>query len=499
MPEVLLGRSIHRVPNGTGTLTGRPALCLTVRMKPQLLAFQTPQSCRRRSVREVDSIVFEVGASAYTIAMPVYQFSITGTGIVNNSGITQNFVTGSSGWIYFGNSATAGSGTTFTNNGLATSSAGAGLTFFDDSSSAGNASFISNGATLVGGAGAITWFIADSTADHGTFTANPSVFAGADPGQIEFDDSSTAADGTFTLNGGTVDGAFGGVIVFVDSASAGNAIIIANGGSNGAAGGLIYFRGESDGGTARLELLGNGNLNLITQSASGLTIGSLEGSGGRVLLGTNNLTIGRNNLSTEFLGVIEGAGSITKIGTGNLTLSNANTYMEGTVVNGGTLLANNLAGSGTGNGPVQVMAGTFGGGGTVAGPVTIGTGHGAGAVLAPGTTGIIPGAFVIENKLQLMPDATLKILMDSGNQSTDMVTAKGIRIRNAQILFSDRATSVLPKGTAFTVISNTAGTPISGTFANLADGATVVVGNNTFQANYEGGDGNDLTLTVVSL
>src|SRR3954469_16042496 len=36
---------------------------------------------------EVDSIVFEVGASAYTIAMPVYQFSITGTGIVNNSGI----------------------------------------------------------------------------------------------------------------------------------------------------------------------------------------------------------------------------------------------------------------------------------------------------------------------------------------------------------------------------------------------------------------------------
>jgi len=46
------------------------------------------------------------------------------------------------------------------------------------------------------------------------------------------------------------------------------------------------------------------------------------------------------------------------------------------------------------------------------------------------------------------------------------------------------------------VINNTAATPIAGTFSNLADGATVVVGNNTFQANYEGGDGNDLTLTV---
>jgi autotransporter-associated beta strand protein len=195
--------------------------------------------------------------------------------------------------------------------------------------------------------------------------------------------------------------------------------------------------------------------------------------------------------------VIEGAGSITKIGTGNLTLSNANTYMEGTVVNAGTLLANNPAGSGTGNGPVQVMAGTFGGGGTVAGAVTVGTGHGAGAILAPGTTGIIPGTFVIEKKLQLLADATLKILMDSSNRTTDTVEAKGVRIRSAQILFSDRSTSVLPLGTIFTVIENTFTTPIAGTFANLPDGGTVTVGNNTFQANYEGGDGNDLTLTVV--
>ena len=33
--------------------------------------------------------------------------------------------------------------------------------------------------------------------------------------------------------------------------------------------------------------------------------------------------------------------------------------------------------------------------------------------------------------------------------------------------------------------------------ANLPDGATITSGNNTFQANYEGGNGNDLTLTVV--
>jgi hypothetical protein len=55
----------------------------------------------------------------------------------------------------------------------------------------------------------------------------------------------------------------------------------------------------------------------------------------------------------------------------------------------------------------------------------------------------------------------------------------------------------LPLGTVFTVISNTAATAIAGTFANLPDGGTITIGSNSFQATYEGGDGNDLTLTVV--
>jgi len=38
---------------------------------------------------------------------------------------------------------------------------------------------------------------------------------------------------------------------------------------------------------------------------------------------------------------------------------------------------------------------------------------------------------------------------------------------------------------------------IVGTLSNVADGSSFTAGNNAFQANYEGGDGNDLTLTVV--
>ena len=55
----------------------------------------------------------------------------------------------------------------------------------------------------------------------------------------------------------------------------------------------------------------------------------------------------------------------------------------------------------------------------------------------------------------------------------------------------------MKRGMVLTVISNTSANPISGDFSNLADGAIVNVNGNNFQASYEGGDGNDLTLTVV--
>jgi hypothetical protein len=55
----------------------------------------------------------------------------------------------------------------------------------------------------------------------------------------------------------------------------------------------------------------------------------------------------------------------------------------------------------------------------------------------------------------------------------------------------------LTSGTVLTLISNTSANAINGTFSNLPDGAIVTIDGNNFQANYEGGDGNDLTLTVV--
>lgn len=79
----------------------------------------------------------------------------------------------------------------------------------------------------------------------------------------------------------------------------------------------------------------------------------------------------------------------------------------------------------------------------------------------------------------------------------DEVAAVGVSINpGAQFSFSDIGNGILPIGTTFTVINNTSANPIVGTFSNLADGATFTSNGNTYQANYEGGDGDDLTLTV---
>ena len=116
--------------------------------------------------------------------------------------------------------------------------------------------------------------------------------------------------------------------VFKDSSTADSAILIANGGKQLCHGGAIVFDGASTGGTARVKVFDNGYLD-ISCHQSGLTIGSIEGSG-NVFLGANKLTVGTNNINTSFSGVISGTGSLAKVGSGVLTLQ-ANDCIADTV------------------------------------------------------------------------------------------------------------------------------------------------------------------------
>jgi len=275
--------------------------------------------------------------------------------------------------------------------------------------------------------------------------------------------------------------------------------VIVNGGSNGGTGGQLWMSGPSaNGAQPRVEIFGNGTF----LAYSTITIGSLEGDG-QVYLRLFHLTIGANDLSTAFSGTIQdgdmAGGSLTKIGSGTLTLAGANLYTGGTTVSEGTLTVTNQSGSATGTGAVTVSAGTLAGSGTISGAVTVGTGSGAGASLAPAFGSKKQVTLTLQSSLTLQVDATYTYTFKArGNETrTDLVIANGVTINSAKIKLKGKTQGTLTPGLVLTLISNTSANPISGTFSNLADGAIVTVKGNNLQASYSGGDGNDLTLTVV--
>jgi autotransporter-associated beta strand protein len=488
---------------------------------------------------EVNGITFTPAASAYTItANPTFTLTISGTGITNNSGTTQNFVTavdgaGNFGQIFLTNSATAGTSSIFTNNGSAANFVQGGETAFFNTSTAGNSTFINKGATTSSSEGGRTVFYDSSTAGNAHFTNNSGMgtstsatifhntataangtfvnsggstgFVFGEGGQTVFFDTSTAANGTFFNNGATASGGFGGATVFDDSSTAGNGIftnnggaasgvaalgggntiflkasnaangtfinnaatasdaeggvtefetafssnnaspsagngtfinngatisgavggktafyesstadaatLIANGGTNGGSGGAIFFEDNSTGRTARIEVFGNGFLDMSghlgalgsPSRPARVTVGSIEGDG-NVFLGRHNLTVGSNNLSTTFSGVMQEGGhndgiggSLTKIGSGTLDLTGVNTYTGNTNINSGVL---KVDGSITSNTFVN-LHGTLAGTGTVIGNVT----NNRGGTVSPGDA---PGTLTVNSYTQ-MSGSTLLI------------------------------------------------------------------------------------------
>jgi autotransporter-associated beta strand protein len=379
---------------------------------------------------EVNGITFTPAATnpCTITANPGLTLTISGAGITNNSGITQNFVTaidafGNSGTIVFSNSATAGTKVAYANNGSGlfggvgqmifknNSTAGSanidnvGFVQFLNRSTAGSANILNESGQEFGG---VTQFLDRSTAGNanivnefgvlifsGSSSAGNATIANSDLSLgLQFSGTSSADNATIVNLGG---------ISFIESSTAGNATIITAGPFGG-----ISFDGSSRGGTAQIglsEISGfGGTLDISFHNAPGVTIGSIEGSEGThqfspsaVFLGANNLTVGSNNLSTTFSGVIGGVGgSLTKIGTGTLELTGANTYTGGTNVNRGVL---QMDGSITSNTVVN-HRGTLAGTGTINGSVM-----NSGSV-SPGDS---PGVLTIAQNYTQAQYATLMI------------------------------------------------------------------------------------------
>jgi autotransporter-associated beta strand protein len=495
--------------------------------------------------------------SVYATILTFTKAGITNnSGIVQNF-VAARSNTQDSGRFYFTESASAGENVVITNEGADENDYGASTLFWDSSnaanatiinegsilsgtvyggfsnlsdySSAENATFINNPGTVAGAAAGhtlIQTFLPGGQLGTSTFIANPAMVPGAEGGWVEMDvgtcsgtsftaNGATVADcqagqiyafgaengtglgvATFTGNGGNGTNAQGGLIDVFNLPLSDQTVVIANAGTNGGLGGTTLIEGGPVLEPCQFQVFGNGTLDL-TNAAGTIAIGSLSGTG-IVLLDGHTLSVGSNNFDTTFSGTIQESGGVTKAGTGTLTLTGANTYTGATTVSAGTLIASNVSGSATGTGSVNVNAGTLGGKGTIQGAVTLGTGVGAGAFLAVSVGSNQPARLILKKTLTFKADSTYTYKLNTNNARADQVIAKGVTIESgAQFSFQPIANRRLAIGTIFTAISNTSANAIGGTFANLPDGSIFTAGRNNYQVSYAGGDGNDLTLTVV--
>jgi autotransporter-associated beta strand protein len=327
----------------------------------------------------INTIVFDVGASAYSFSIVNNSFFINGSGIVNNSSnapkftinnlaslffqsasTANNAVITNNGILVFNNTSTAGTATinnnnilnfndnstagnaTITNNSFLNfnhnSTAGnatiinnaagpAGIRFFN-SSSAGNALLTNNGsltftdtstagnnATITNN-GLVNFFVA-STAGNATITNNVT-------GTIEFLGTSTAGNATITNNGGLAAG-----MGFFNSSTAGNANITNNG--------PLGFNDTSTAGNATItntfilnffEASTAGNAK-ITNQANNIAFNDTSTAG--------NATITNNNGSLDFLNASTAGNATINVVDGQVSFRNTSTAGNATITNNKTL------------------------------------------------------------------------------------------------------------------------------------------------------------------
>ncbi len=196
-------------------------------------------------------------------------------------------------------------------------------------------------------------------------------------------------------------------------------------------------------GTLRLEGAANGlpfnsdlaiaegavvDLNGINQN-----IGSLSGRGvlANRAAAPATATLGTNFSSTTFSGTLQdgpGTLALTKTGSGTLHLASPNFYRGPTLVEAGTLSADNPSGSATGSGPLAIgVAATLSGTGSLASPTALC------GILAPGSPNL-PGTLTFEQELACLPDSLLvfKIAGSQPGEHDRLRLAQALRLPPAQ-------------------------------------------------------------------
>ena len=252
---------------------------------------------------------------------------------------------------------------------------------------------------------------------------------------------------------------------------------------------------------------------LVTSSAtvkSALTIDAgatievsgtaVVGSGGALAVAG---TLDAFGLSTDGVTAIDAGATMSLVG-------NATVGHDGTLSVAGTLISNTLfivgngvvtvAAGGTAivPGGITVSGGLLDGSGTVAGPVIVANGATITAGNPPQGTAI----FTASGDLNVLPGGTIQAQLNGpvAGAGYDQLNVTGAVSLNGAWLDLGLGAGLVPAfGSQFVLIN--AGSPIIGTFANLPQNGIIsaACAGTTwwFQANYAGGHGNELVLTVM--
>ncbi|MBN73504.1 MAG: hypothetical protein CME32_29975 [Gimesia sp.] len=221
-----------------------------------------------------------------------------------------------------------------------------------------------------------------------------------------------------------------------------------------------------------------------------VSLTSLTGTGS-VLLGgpAGSLTLNQAiSTSATFAGDISGDGSLTIAGAGEVILSGNSSFTGATNVQDGVLkVEGTLATS-----EVIVATGaTLGGSGSISAPVTIN----ADAALVPGSS---PGV-LSTGDLTLDADADLNVEINGTNAGSeyDKIQVTGeVDLTGATLNISSSFTAAA--GDQFLLIDNDDVDAVTGNFVGLAEGTLFNFNGNQVYITYQGGDGNDVVLTVNS-
>lgn len=242
--------------------------------------------------------------------------------------------------------------------------------------------------------------------------------------------------------------------------------------------------------TAKLTIGSSGLFDLDHANTSE-TVASIEdgpGGGGNIQLGANSVLATAASLGlAEFSGKITGAGGFTKAGAFTQILSGDSEYTGPTLVATGTLV---VEGSITGSTLTVNLGGTLAGTGELNGPLNVN------GTLAPGAS---VGTLTANSTVAFNAGSGFSIeLTGSGSDQLTVGSTGSINITGGNVTLTLGFEPTF--GQQFTIINNLSTSPIGGAFANVADGGIISATFNSVQydfvADYQGGSGNDLVLTV---